>query len=168
MPWFRVAIGFLRQLFALFVIGVALNYVWEIAQAPLYAGMDWKNVWFHCFIASLGDGVLIGIIFVVGWATFRNVEWYRNPSGGTITLTMVTGMVIGIGIEWIALHYLQRWAYADRMPLLPLTSVGLVPVLQMTILPPIVFYAAGRWLWGKELPGSVARLQDKADFSRLN
>lgn len=39
----------------IFIVAVALNYVWEIAQGFLYTGMDYKkDIWLHCIIAGAG------------------------------------------------------------------------------------------------------------------
>jgi len=53
----------------LFVVGALVNAPWEIGQAFLYVGMDYSlaMVW-HCFVAALGDGVLILIMHGLGWA----------------------------------------------------------------------------------------------------
>ncbi len=57
----------------------------------------------------------------------------------------VTGLIIGIGIEWVAVNMLGRWAYTVDMPILPGLDVGVVPVLQMLLLPPVIFRIAARW-----------------------
>ena len=54
-------------------------------------------------------------------------------------------LVIGITIEWIAVHLLGRWMYTAWMPRVPGLAVGLVPVLQMLMLPPLIFHLAARW-----------------------
>jgi hypothetical protein len=134
---------FLQRVAAIFFIAVALNYVWEIAQAPLYAGKtDWGNALWHCFIASLGDGILVWIIYAVGWAAFRRADWYRNPGMRVYGLMLGIGLCIGLGVEWVAIHILNRWAYTTDMPLIPGLGVGLVPVLQMLLLPPLIFWLA--------------------------
>jgi len=46
----------------IFVVVVLANYLWELAQAPLYVSMEsFRAVWWHCFVASLGDGLNIGL-----------------------------------------------------------------------------------------------------------
>lgn len=46
-----------RTTAAIFAVAVAFNYVWEVAQSPLYAGMeDLRRMLWHCFAPSLGDG----------------------------------------------------------------------------------------------------------------
>ena len=146
MSRLRFPVHFIRQIVAIFVIAVALNYVWEIAQASLYAGEEnWGNTWWHCFVASLGDGILVWIIFACGWTAFRRFDWYLYPSGRAYGLMLATGLFIGFGIEWVALNLLNRWAYTISMPVVPGLNVGLVPILQMLVLPPLIFFLAGRW-----------------------
>jgi hypothetical protein len=58
------------------------------------------------------------------------------------------GLVLGVTIEWVAVHILERWAYTARMPRVPGLNVGLVPVAQMLVLPPLIFRVVTRW-WGR-------------------
>jgi hypothetical protein len=50
-------------------------------HSPLYEGMsDFSfSVW-HCFVASLGYGLLILLIFGAGWAALRRSDWFVNPA----------------------------------------------------------------------------------------
>jgi hypothetical protein len=138
--------AYLKQVLLIFILAVTLNYLWELAQAPLYVGLEnWNSVWWHCFVAALGDGVLVLLIFVVGWITFRRFDWYAHLNGRALAVMLVTGLFIGIGIEWVAIKMLGRWAYTVDMPLLPGLDVGLVPVLQMLLLPPVIFRIAAQW-----------------------
>ncbi len=138
--------AYLKQVLLIFIVAVTLNYLWELAQAPLYVGLEnWNSVWWHCFVAALGDGILVLLIFVVGWITFRRFHWYVHPNSRALAVTLVTGLFISIGIEWGAIKMLGRWAYTADMPLLPGLDVGLVPVLQMLLLPPAIFRIAARW-----------------------
>ena len=135
----------LRSLAATFVVAVGLNYVWEIAQGFLYVGMDYtQGIWWHCFVASLGDGLLVWIIFLIGWAAFRRSDWFVRPNFGHYTVMLATGLAIGIAVEWVAVHLLRRWSYTDAMPLLP-GGIGLVPILQMLLIPPVIFAIVARW-----------------------
>lgn len=130
----------------IFFIAVALNYGWELAQAPRYVGMvDWESIIWHCFVASLGDGVLVCLMYAVGVILYRRAAWHITPPGHAIALMLTMGLIIGVTVEWIALNVLQRWAYLDTMPRLPGFNIGLLPVLQMLMLPPLILYLAGRW-----------------------
>ena len=62
------------KLISVFIVAILLNYLWELAQAPLYVGLEDYNagVFWHCFVASLGDGIMVLLIVVVGWIILRN------------------------------------------------------------------------------------------------
>ena len=130
----------------LFVIAVLVNYVWEIVQAPLYVGMEsFKLVWWHCGMAALGDGLLMLLIYAVGWAVLRRWDWFAHPGARGYAVMLLTGLAIGVGIEWLAVFVAQRWAYTAQMPLVPLLNVGLAPIAQMLVLPPLIFRIVAAW-----------------------
>ena len=130
----------------LFVVAVFTNYLWELAQAPLYVGMEgFRAVAWHCFIASLGDGLLVLGIFVTGWIVLRRHRWFTHPGVAGYGVMVGTGLVMGVTVEWVAVHILVRWMYTAWMPRVPGLAVGLVPVLQMLLLPPLIFYVVARW-----------------------
>ena len=131
---------------AIFVVAVLGNYPWELAQAPLYAGMEsFRAVWWHCFVASLGDGMLVLGIFATGWVALRRHRWFVRPGVQGYGVMLMTGLVLGIAIEWIAVHRLGRWMYTAQMPLVPGLAIGVVPVVQMLILPPVIFRLVAIW-----------------------
>ena len=130
----------------LFVIAVPVNYVWEIVQAPLYVGMNsFKLVWWHCGVAALGDGLLVLLIYVIGGIVLNNQDWFVHPGAKGYVLMMLAGLAIGVGIDWLAVVVTNRWEYTVRMPLVPLLGVGLVPVAQMLVLPPMIFRLVAVW-----------------------
>jgi hypothetical protein len=51
---------------------------------------------------------------------------------------LTAGLVLAMLVEWVAVYRLGRWAYAERMPIVPGFGIGLVPIAQMIILPPII------------------------------
>ena len=131
----------------LFAISVPLNFLWELAQMPLYVE-EGKLLEFarHCIVPSLGDGLIVLMIFGAGWRVFRRADWFFRPRAFAYPLMLTTGLLIAVVIEWIAVYGLGRWSYTARMPLLPILGVGLSPVLQMLLLPPVIFKAAAWWL----------------------
>jgi len=130
----------------IFVVAVLANYLWELAQAPLYVGMEsFRALWWHCFVASLGDGLLVLGIFATGWGGLRQHTWFMHPGVAGYGLMMLTGLVIGITTEWVAVHICARWMYTAWMPRVPGLAIGLVPVLQMLVLPPLIFHLVARW-----------------------
>jgi hypothetical protein len=128
-------------LIPVFVVAVLLNYLWELAQAPLYVGLESYNsaVLWHCFLASLGDGIIVMIIFTVGWITFHRWDWFHSPGVTGYLVMLAAGLILAVSVEWVAVHRLERWAYAENMPTVPGLGIGLVPIAQMLILPPLVF-----------------------------
>ena len=127
-----------------YAVAVAVNYPWELAESPLYEGTgDSSRMWWHCFVASLGDGLLVLLILGAGFVAFGRARWFVAPGAGGYALMVAVGLAVAVAVEWIALHPLRRWSYTPRMPVVPGLGVGLLPVLQMLVLPPLVFRVAG-------------------------
>lgn len=139
-----------RSSAVIFFIAVAVNYAWELLQAPLY---EWpgksRNALWHCFVASLGDGLLVLAIYGAGWLAFSRLDWIRKPGIGGYLLMLAAGLFIAIGVEWIAVHVIHRWTYAGQMPRVPGLDIGIVPIAQMLVLPPLIFRVASRFLRGR-------------------
>lgn len=149
---------------AIFFIAVLLNYVWEVAQAPLYAGQgSLAESAVHCIIPSLGDGIIVLAIFGIQVLVLRRWDWSDRPGLRGYALLLVSGFTIATGIEWGAMHVLDRWQYAASMPRIPGLGVGVSPVLQMLVLPPVVFKLSAWWLHRRSLPFRLRRLEPSAD-----
>ena len=133
----------MTSLFWVFVVAVLLNYLWELAQAPLFLGLERYDaaVFWHCFVASLGDGVMVMLIAVVGWVSFQRWDWFQRPGVVGYVVMLTAGLVLAVLVEWVAVHILARWEYTDDMPTLPGLRIALVPMAQMILLPPLVFHA---------------------------
>lgn len=130
----------------LFLVAVLINYPWEVAQAPLYVGMtSFRAIWWHCFVASLGDGLLLLGIFATGWLALGRYTWFVHPEVQGYGVMVTMGLVIGVAVEWMAVHILGRWMYTARMSLVPGLALGVVPVVQMLVLPPLIFRLVAPW-----------------------
>ena len=68
-----------------------------------------------------------------------------HPGVQGYVVMVAAGLVMGITIEWVAVHVLERWAYTACMPRVPGLGVGLVPVAQMLLLPPLIFRIVAAW-----------------------
>lgn len=131
----------------LFVVSVPLNFLWEIAQMPLYVdGGKLLEFAAHCIIPSLGDGIIVLVIFSVGWVVLHRSDWFDRPGLAGYALMLFTGFAIAVIIEWGAVYVIDRWSYTASMPQLPGLGVGLSPVLQILVLPPVIFKVAAWWL----------------------
>ena len=111
---------------------------------PLYEGGDYDaRTFLYCFLASLGDGLLVLLIFAAGWAWFRRREWFVPHGARGYLLMLAAGFVIAVAIERVATGTGQ-WRYGELMP--RVFGVGLAPVAQMLVLPPLIFRAVAAWL----------------------
>ena len=130
-----------RTLIPVFIVAVLLNYLWELAQAPLYVGLEGYNtaVFWHCFVASLGDGLMVLLIVAVGWVMLRQPDWFEQPGVLGYVVIVTAGLVMAVLIEWLGVHVLKRWEYTEKMPTVPGLGIGLVPIAQMLFLPPLIF-----------------------------
>jgi hypothetical protein len=125
-----------RFLAVLFSVAVAINFVWEMVQMPLYENMPWASLrsWLLCFRASLGDGVIVLFIWLLGALLYRRRHWFRRLTPGTVGVLLIAGAAIAVGIEVHALA-VGRWSYSQYMPLVPPLGVGLSPFVQLLLLP---------------------------------
>lgn len=147
-PWYRdrqalrlIGFGYLPWL-------VALNLVWEIAQLPLYA------LWYeaplsriaiavaHCTAgdALIGTSALALALVVTRAADPVHWNWAR-----IVALTGIGAVAYTVLSEWMNVVLLQNWAYAASMPILDLGGfrIGLSPILQWVLLPPLALALAG-------------------------
>jgi hypothetical protein len=138
-----------KSLLFLISLTFVLNLVWENSQAFLYKG--YENFWQHfepCFIASFGDILIVGVLYLLVSVILRDFYWFFNIQKKHLILLSCLGGLIAVVIEWWALITL-RWEYG-LMPAIPILGVGVLPVLQMIIIPPITFLIAGLLFKKKE------------------
>ncbi len=136
----------LIRLTTLFVAAVLFNFPWEVAQMPLYV-IDGSLLEFalHCIVPSLGDGIIVLMIFGFGGMVLRRPDWSDRPGIAGYTLMLLSGFALAVIIEWAALS-VDRWSYSASMTQLPGLGVGVSPVLQMLLLPPLIFRVVAWWL----------------------
>ena len=131
------------------IFAFLLNLTWEFAQVPLFAGMPSAEHWHAvlvCARATLGDVVIALIGFWTIAASTRARTWVLRPTAAHIIGFEAVGLLITVVMEWLATRVLGRWTYAEAMPVIPLLEVGLAPLLQWIVLPPIVVWFVRRQL----------------------
>lgn len=124
-----------------------LNALWEFGQCTmLYDMWDWGllrgTVWMWGAIA--GD-VLI-VLSMVAIVAVLTGKAHLNPPGSSGWLALISiSFIASILLEWLAL-YLDLWVYSAWMPTVDLFgfSVGLAPIAQITLLPPLSVLLAFR------------------------
>ena len=121
-----------------------LNLPCEFAQVPLFAGMpnaQHRTAILACGRATLGD---VAIVLVAFWTVAVAVGargWVLAPTRGRIVAFVVLGVLVTIVLERLATGPLGRWAYAERMPIVPFVDIGL-----SIVLPPLIVWFVHRQL----------------------
>lgn len=141
--------GFITSAGLWAVPAFALNLVWEIAHARLYtlwAEADRMNIAWSLVHCSLGDVVIALAGFAVAGLALRQADWplSRPWAGGTIVV--VATIIYTAWSEWYNVYQVGSWAYTANMPMI--FGIGLSPLLQWLILPPLMTIAY-RALWQK-------------------
>ena len=131
------------------VFSFLLNFVWEIWQAPFFAGMSdaphWEAVK-SCTRATVGDVAIMLVAFWVVALANRSRAWVLHFRRRDMVAFISIGFVITVLVERLATGPLDRWTYAETMPIVPLLGIGLVSALQWLLLPPLVLWFTRRQL----------------------
>jgi hypothetical protein len=123
-------------------LAFVLNMAWEIAQVRLYsiwAEADLLSVAWALLHCSVGDVLIALAMFVLTGTALRRVDWpaSRPWAGGVI---FVAGaLAYTAWSEWYNVYRAGSWSYAASMPLV--FGIGLSPLLQWLILPPVLVLA---------------------------
>lgn len=131
-----------------FLCAVVLNYLWEIAQLPLFVGFaqfHLPTALLHCAWYTLGDATIVLSLYAIdawihrtwGWGLhLHRLDWLWLPVAGTL---------VALSMERLALDF-GRWQYGTHMPVLPGLEIGILPVVQMALLPLLSVLLASRWV----------------------
>lgn len=127
-----------------FVVAIALNFVWEMFQGVLYEPMGtfWQAT-LRCFVASVGDGLLTLVVVGVGVIAFSSSEWFVHGRPRRYVFAAAVGLVVAVVVEYWGLAT-GRWVYGARMPRVPGTELGLVPLVQLVLVTPMTLWLAAR------------------------
>ena len=135
------------------LFGFALNFLWEVIQCPhLFVGMGDMS---HaegvrmCLQATLGD---VNILLCAFWGTAllsrRHRGWVLEPERWERALFVAIGVGVTVVYELLATQVWDRWTYSEAMPVV--FGVGLAPVAQWLVIPPLVL-----WLLRRQAPAAA-------------
>lgn len=131
--------------------GFLLHFAWEMMQVPWFEGMTEAShgavVWL-CTRAALGDVVIALAAFWVACLVARGRQWIMQARRRPLLVMLLTGVVVTLAFEWLATGPLERWQYAGEMPVVPVVGVGLTPLLQWLLLPPLMVWLSRRHVLG--------------------
>jgi len=127
----------MQRIIKILLSAFIFNFLWEISQAFLYAPHFSGTLNFISIhlMASLGDVLLVSFILIADMFLIRRLlgkeyGWKR------ILGLMIVGLAVGVAVEKYALAT-GRWQYGNLMPIIPILQVGLAPILQMMLIPPL-------------------------------
>ena len=136
-----------RPLIRVAIWGLALNAAWELVQCTvLYDMWSWgvARAGLYMLAAIIGDvGIVLGVLYlsteIVGVQHLRPLD----VTGWLGTLAI--GLVAALFLEWLA-RVVGLWGYSDLMPTITILehTVGVSPVVQVTILPALSLFMATR------------------------
>ena len=131
------------------VFALLLNYPWEFLQAPLFDRMADASHWqatIACSLATVGDAVIMLVAYWIVSAYSGDRGWIVVPRTAQIALFVAVGVTVTVAIERLVLEglWIHQWRYSASMPVLPGIDVGLSPVLQWLLLPPVVIWFSRR------------------------
>lgn len=123
-------------------LAFVLNLAWEVAHARLYslwAEADGLTVAWSLFHCTLGDVVIALGMFALAGVALRRADWpaSRPWAGGAIVVS--GALAYTAWSEWYNVYRAGNWAYTASMPLI--FGIGLSPLLQWLILPPVMVVA---------------------------
>jgi amino acid transporter len=123
-------------------LAFVLNLTWEIEQVRLYtirAAADAKTVAWSLFHCSVGDAMIALSMFALAGFVLRRADWplSRPWTGGA--MIVIGTMAYTAWSEWHNVYQAGSWGYAPGMPLI--FGIGLAPLSQWLILPPILVLA---------------------------
>lgn len=132
------------------LFAVLLDYPWEFLQTPLFELPDaphWKVIK-TCSLATLGDAAIMLAAYWMVALVQNGRSWIVNPSVAGVMLFSSIGVAVTIVIERLATSGLwyTSWSYSQYMPVVPGIGVGLSPLLQWIVLPPLVVWFVKRQL----------------------
>jgi membrane-associated phospholipid phosphatase len=134
------------------VLAFGLNLIWEIAQVRLYTLWSNANIvtvaWalLHC---TAGDVVIASASFTLAGMVLRRPDWPApHPWLGSVII-IIGATAYTAWSEWYNVYRVGSWAYTASMP--TIFGIGLSPLLQWLILPPLLVLAYRRF--GAPRPG---------------
>jgi hypothetical protein len=131
-----------KFILALAVSSFALNTVWEYLHQTAFAIPPYP--FYLATVCAFGDLVITAIIYLLGALANGSWHWCQVDHRHVYLFASVMGFIFALVTEWFAL-WTGKWTYSDWMPIVPFLKVGLLPLLQLSLLTPLSFYFGIKW-----------------------
>jgi hypothetical protein len=123
---------------------VAAHLVWEMLQLPLYTIWTAESLAYNAFAVAHctgGDLIISGSSLALSLVLVGSDDWPGGHFWRVGALATAVGVVYTVYSEWLNTGVRAAWSYSEAMPVLPGIGIGLSPLLQWLVLPPL-----GLWL----------------------
>lgn len=122
-----------------------LNLAWEAAHVRLYTlwhEADAEYIAFSVVHCTLGDVLIGGAALLLALILRREGPLPKWRWGRVGVLTALIGTAYTVFSEWMNISLLRSWTYSNAMPTLELGTfeVGLTPLAQWLVVPPLAIY----------------------------
>lgn len=131
-------------------LAFVFNLLWEIGQVRLYTlwaaadGMTVASALLHC---TLGDVLIALALFTVAGITLWRSDWPASRPWVGSAIVVIGGLAYTAWSEWFNVYRAGNWGYAESMPMI--FGIGLSPLLQWLILPPLMVFVYRSRLFGR-------------------
>lgn len=132
-------------------LGFLMNLAWEVGHSLLYAWDPPISSYIpHILFISVKDTLVILALYWLLALVYKKSDWIFDINKSDYLFAMFLGLMYALAIE---IHATQtgRWQYNELMPLIPILNIGITPLLQMAILPPLTFYLTYKKFWPPQL-----------------
>ncbi|MEX0272036.1 hypothetical protein AB3R30_23195 [Leptolyngbyaceae cyanobacterium UHCC 1019] len=129
------------------IFSFLLSFIWEVQQMPFYQVSNEFSCFDrtrNCTLATVRDvGISLTSFWVVATLA-KSRQWVQRPSRKQVGIFTLVGVVITVVFEALATGPLDRWAYAESMPTLPLLGTGLVSLAMWLLVPHLTVWFVKR------------------------
>lgn len=134
-----------KEFLLLALVSFPLHFAWENAQCSIFFIHGEQNPGIMSMVrATLGDVVMTWIDFGFVAALVGDRNWLSKPwKISHWSASILMALVMSIAMELYGMGQ-GHWQYTSAAPLIPGTSISLIPVLQLIILIPASFWIAGQ------------------------
>lgn len=126
---------------------LVLNAFWELIQCALFFDMwnwgFWTITLWMAAATAIDLGLVLAVVLAASWSV-DGASILELSLSGAVALVIAGGLT-GFSVEWAA-GALHLWTYGNNMPSVSVigVTVGLTPVLQISVLPLICVVLATR------------------------
>jgi hypothetical protein len=145
LAWYRRPDAWRLVLLRFAPLLAGLDLVWEITQLPLYTiwhESDLGKIAFavlHCTAGDIGIGVSALLLGLLINRAKDPRTWHYPALATTMTILAVAYTAFS---EWLNARVLHSWTYSDLMPVISPFGIGLAPLLQWVVIPPLALALA--------------------------